>query len=167
MTHLQPTSPMRYVDSPCGAHHAPVTEPATTFAHGRLRASHAVCLGYSTLEPALCARKEEADNECVSTIGSVLAESAVMRGDFFDTPAVSFGFHATNRHCIPRLSPRNSNPNAITANNGAAENCSGRQRVSRWLLPAEPATQPARHAPPPSAVSELESLAAPTRRPTH
>ena len=46
-----------------------------------------------------------------------------------------------------------------TANNGAAENCSGQQRVSRWLLPAEPATQPARHAPPPSAVSELESLA--------
>jgi hypothetical protein len=47
----------------------------------------------------------------------------------------------------------------VTANNGAAENCSGRQRVSRWLLPAEPAAQPARHAPPPSAVSELESLA--------
>ena len=46
-----------------------------------------------------------------------------------------------------------------TPNNGAAENCSGRQRVSRWLLPAEPAAQPARHAPPPSAVSELESLA--------
>ena len=47
----------------------------------------------------------------------------------------------------------------VTANNGAAENCSGRQRVSRWLLPAEPAAQPARHALPPSAVSELESLA--------
>ena len=45
-----------------------------------------------------------------------------------------------------------------TANNGAAENCSGRQHVSRWLLPAEPAAQPARHALPPSAVSELESL---------
>ena len=51
----------------------------------------------------------------------------------------------------------------VTANNGAAENCSGRQRVSRWLLPAEPAAQPARHAPPPSAVSELESLGVATR----
>ena len=37
-----------------------------------------------------------------------------------------------------------------TPNNGAAANCSGRGRVSRWLLPAEP---------PPSAVSELESFA--------
>ena len=112
----------------------------------------------STLEPAICARKKEADIECVSPTGRVLAQSLVMRGDFFDNQAVIFGFHATSRHCIPRLSPRNSNLNAITANNGAAENCSGRQRVSRWLLPAEPAAQPARHAPPPSAVSELESL---------
>ena len=82
-----------------------------------------------------------------------------MRGDFFDTQAVSFGFYATSRHGIPRLSPRNSNRNEVTANNGAAANRSGRGRVSRWLLPAEPAAQPARHAPPPSAVSELESLA--------
>ena len=35
-----------------------------------------------------------------------------------------FGFYAMSRHCIPRLSPRNSNLNTITANNGAAENCS-------------------------------------------
>ena len=126
---------------------------------GRLRASHAVCLRGSTLEPAISARKEEADIECVSTTERVLAESSAMRGDFFDTQAVSFGFYATSHHCIRRLSPRNSNLNAITANNGAAENCSASQRVSRWLLPAEPATQPARHAPPPSAVAELESLA--------
>ena len=88
-----------------------------------------------------------------------------MRGDIFDTQAASFGFHATSRHSIPRLSPRNSNLNAITANNGAAANCSGRGRVSRWLLPAEPAMQPARHAPSPSAVSELESLGVATRFP--
>ena len=44
-------------------------------------------------------------------------------------------------------------------NNGAAENCSAGGRVSRWLHPAEPAAQPARHAPARSAVSELESLA--------
>ena len=98
-----------------GAHHAPVTEPATAFAHGRLRASHAVCLGYSTLEPAICARKEEADTESVSTTGRLLAESLVMRSDFFDTQTVSFGFYATSRHCFPRRSPRNSNRNA-TAN---------------------------------------------------
>ena len=138
---------------------------------GRLRASHAVCLRCSTLEPALCARKEEADIECVSTIGRVLAEGLVMRGDFFDTPAVSFGFHATSRHCIPRLSPRNSNPNAITANNGAAANrygchgsCYSRSWPSRavvafshvrclFLRPTLAATAPA------SAVAELESLA--------
>ena len=106
----------RCVFSSGGAHHAPVTEPATTFAHGRLRASHAVCLGYSTLEPAICARKEEADTESVSTTGRLLAESLVMRSDFFDTQTVSCGFYATSRHCFPRRSPRNSNRNA-TANN--------------------------------------------------
>ena len=49
--------------------------------------------------------------------------------------------------------------NGETPNNGAAENCSGRQRASRLLLPAEPAAQQSRRALPPSAVSELESLA--------
>ena len=140
--------------TPCACHGA-----CDRFRPGRLRASHAVCLRCLTLEPALCARKEEADIECVSTTGRVLAQSSVMRGDFFDTQAVSFGFYSTSRHCIPRLSPRNSNLNEVTANNGAAANCSGRGRVSRWLLPAEPTAQPARHAPPPSAVAELESLA--------
>ena len=48
-----------------------------------------------------------------------------MRGDFFDTQTVSFGFYATSRSCIPRLSPRNSNLNEVTANNGAAANRSG------------------------------------------
>ena len=93
---------------------------------GRLRASHAVCLASRTLEPAICARIEGTDIESVSTIGSILAESPVMRGDFFDTRTVLFGFSSERRHCIPRLSPRNSNLNAITANNGAAENCSAR-----------------------------------------
>jgi len=116
---------IRSVCSSFGAHRAPVTEAATAFAHGSLRASHAVCLDYSTLEPAICARKET-DSENLSTTGRVLAESFVMRGDFFDTQTVTFGFYATSRHCIPRLSPRNSNPNTITANNGAAENCSAR-----------------------------------------
>ena len=48
-----------------------------------------------------------------------------MRGDFFDTQTVPFGFYATSRHSIPRRSPRNSNSEE-TANNGAAENCSAR-----------------------------------------
>ena len=163
MTKPAPPNPKRYVDSPFGAHRAPVTEPATTFAHGRLRASHAVCLRRSTLEPAICARKEAADIECVSTTGGVLAEGFVMRGDFSDTRTASFGFYATSRHCIPRLSSRKSNLNAITANNGAAENCSASRCASRWLLlpPSPPAAfpQPARRAPARSAVSELESLA--------
>ena len=49
-----------------------------------------------------------------------------MRGDFFDTPTVLFGFYATSRHCIPRRSPRNSHLDEVTANNGAAANCSAR-----------------------------------------
>ena len=100
---------LHLADSPFGAHRAPVTEAAPTFAHGSLRASHAVCLRYSTLEPAFCARKEGADIESVSTTGSILAESLVMQRDLSDNQAVSFGFHATSRHCISRLSPRNSN----------------------------------------------------------
>ena len=126
---------------------------------GRLRASHAVCLRYSTLEPVICARKEGADIESLSTTKSIFGESLFMRGDFFEIWTVLFGFYTTSRHCISRLSPRNSNLNEVTANNGAAENCSGRQRASRLLLPAEPAAQQSRRTLPPSAVSELESLA--------
>ena len=81
---------------------------------------------HSTLEPVFCARKEEADIECVSTTGRILAESLVMRGDFFDIRTVLFGFYSASRSCIPRRSPRNSNLNEVTANNGAAENCSAR-----------------------------------------
>ena len=81
------------------------------------RACHAVCLRCSTLEPVFCARKEEADIKSLSTTGRILAESLVMQGDFFDTQTVSFGFYATSRHCIPRLSPRNSNLDEVTANN--------------------------------------------------
>ena len=83
---------------------------------GSLRASHAVCLRYSTLEPAICARKES-DIESVSTTGRRFEESLVMRGDFFDIRTVLFGFSSESRHCIPRLSPRNSNLDEVTANN--------------------------------------------------
>ena len=139
---------------------------------GRPRASHAVCLRYSTLEPALCARKEDADIESVSTTGRVLAESLVMQGDFFDTRTAPFGFYSTSRRCIPRLSPRNFNLDEVTANNGAAENCSARHgscysysSVSRSIVALShvrclllratfAATAPR------SAVSELESLGA-------
>ena len=122
----------------------------------------------STLEPALCARNNEADSECVSTTGRFLAESFVMRGDFFETQTVSFGFYVTSRHCIPRLSPRNSHPNAITANNGAAANCSARHAgcygPSRHLRPSCPRHLSAASAPR-SAVAELESLGDATRLP--
>ena len=96
---------------------------------GRLRASHAVCLRYFTLEPVSCARKEETNNERGSTTGRVLVESSVMRGDISDTQAVFFGFYVTSRYSIPRLSPQNSNRSEVTANNGAAENRSGRLRA--------------------------------------
>ena len=73
-------------------------------------------LGVSLAPTALCARKEEADIECVSTTGRVLAKSFVMQGDFFGTQTVLFGISATSQRCFPQLSPRNSNRNA-TANN--------------------------------------------------
>ena len=81
------------------------------------RAIHAGCLASRTLGPAICARKEDADIESVSTIGSILAESLVMRGDFFDIRTIPFGFYSASRHGIPRLSPRNSNLDEVTANN--------------------------------------------------
>ena len=138
---------------------------------GSLRASHAICLASRTLEPAVCARKEGADIESVSTTGSFLEESLFMQRDLSDAQAVSIGIFATSRHCIPRLSPRNSNSEE-TANNGAAENCSARHGscyscsgVSRSVVAFShvrclllrstfAATAPR------SAVSELESLGA-------
>ena len=82
--------------------------------------------------------------ECISTADGSPEQSFPMRGDLFETVAVSFGFYSASRHCIPRLSPRNSHPNAITANNGAAAN-------RRGAAPADPP----RGSPP---VAELESL---------
>ena len=143
---------------------------------GRLRASHAACLRCSMLEPAFCARKEGADIESVSTIESILAESLVMRGDFFNTRTGSFRFYATSRHCISRLSPRNSNSEE-TANNGAAENCSARHGScysTFGSLSFEPPSLVARMpflrstlaaTAPASAVSELESLGVATHLP--
>ena len=95
-----------------------------------------------------------------------------MRGDFFDTQAVSFGFYAASRHCISRLSPRNSNRNEVTANNGAAANRSGchgscystsgsfsfEPPFSLARMPSVRATLAATA--PASAVAELESLGA-------
>ena len=125
---------------------------------GRLRASHAVCLRCSTLEPAPCARKEEADNESVSTTERIRNQSLAMRSlnPSFRTDSLhSSSANSTDfSDSLPR--PLRSEK---TPNNGAAENCSGRGRVSRGLLPRRPTAQPARHALPPSAVSELESLA--------
>ena len=142
---------------------------------GSLRASHAVCLRHSTLAPVFCAQKEEADIESVSTTGSIFAESSVMRGDFFDIRTVPFGFQSTSRHCIPRPSPRNSNLNAVTANNGAAANrrgCHGSCYFTSGRAHFEPPFSLARMlalrstfaaTAPASAVSELESLAVSSR----
>ena len=124
---------------------------------GRLRASHAVCLRCSTLEPVICARKEETENESLSTIERIRIELFAMRplNPSFKTDSLCSSSASSTDFSDSLPHPLR---NEKTPNNGAAENCSGRQRVSRWLLPAEPAAQPARHAPPPSAVSELESL---------
>ena len=116
--------------------------------------------------------------EGVSTTGGILAESLLMRHDLFDARSVSFGLYATSCHCIPRRSPRNSNRDEVTANNGAAANrsgchgsCSSSSGVSRSVAASShvrcrslratlAATAPA------SAVAELESLAVSERTPT-
>ena len=97
-----------------------------------------------------------------------------MRGNFFDIRTVLFGFYATSRHCIPRRSPRNSNLNAKTANNGAAANrsgCHGSCYFTSVSLSFEPPFSLARMSSlrstlaataPASAVAELESLGART-----
>ena len=159
---------MRYKNSPCGAHHAPVTEPATTFAHGRLRASHAVCLASRTLEPVFCARKKGPDIESVSTTGRIFGESLVMQRARSDSDSSNrilryeSALHSTSLASEFQFGE--------TANNGAAENCSARHGscysysgVSRavvalfyvrclHLRSTLAATAPR------SAVSELESL---------
>ena len=162
---------MSHSQSTCGAHCAPVTEPATAFAPA---ASAPVTRSAWRLEPVIRARKEGADIESVSTTGRIFAESLVMQRDLSDTQAVSIGFYATSRRCIPRRSPRNSNAEE-TANNGAAENCSARHGSCysrslpsrsvvafshvrcRLLRSTFAATAPR------SAVSELESLGASAR----
>ena len=101
---------MRYVDSACGAHRAPVTEAATTFAPA---ASAPVTRSAWRLErsnPSSALEKKERTSKASRQTGRLFAESLVMRGSFFDTQTALFGFYSTSRHCIPRLSPRNSNP---------------------------------------------------------
>ena len=124
---------------------------------GRLRASHAVCLRYSTLEPVICARNEEADNESLSTNERIRTQPFAMR-----SLNTSFWTDSLRSSSASSMDFSDSLPHPLrseeTPNNGAAANCYGRGWLSRWLLPAEPATQPARQPAPPSAVAELESL---------
>ena len=137
---------------------------------GRLRASHAVCLRYSMLEPALCARKEETDNESVSTTERIRSQSFAMRSlnpsvktdSLHSSSASSTDFSAS----LQRLLRSEKTPN-----NGAAENRSGRLRSvtacasasgassDSWRFSCAPPLGTGCASPePPSAVSELESL---------
>ena len=114
----------------------------------------------STLEPATCVRNADCDNESLSTTETITEQSLPMRGDSHNKNtearvARSSGsrFHPLSRN--PRRSQSTANKSRTMALQRTAP---GLLRVSRWLLPAEPAAQPARHAPPRFAVSELESL---------
>ena len=95
-------------------------------ASGSVSAASASVSAASGAVPAASLHPFSLSAECLSTSDGVSEQSFPMRGDLFETPAVSFGFHATSRDCIPRLSPQNSHRNAITANKGAAANRSGR-----------------------------------------
>ena len=121
--------------------------------------------GHDARTRSMHSKTIKADSESLLTPENNLAESSAMRGDYFDIRAVLFGFQSTSRHGIPRRSPRNSNLDEVTANNGAAENCSARHgSCFRRRLSAHHAA-PA----PPSAVAELGVVSrlriAPTRRP--
>ena len=138
---------------------------------GRLRASHAVCLRYSTLEPGFCARKEAADIESVSTIERIRSESFDMRSmnQSFETDSLHSSSASSTDFPDSFARPPRSE---TTANNGAAENRSGRLRSVTACASASGASADSGRfscAPPlgtgcaspepPSAVSELESLA--------
>ena len=146
---------------------------------GRLRASHAVCLRYSTLEPALCARREEADNESVSTSERNRNQSSAMRflNPSFQTDSLRSSSTSSLR--IPTTFPHGFR-SEVTANNGAAENRSGRLRSVTACASASGASADSGQFPcapplgtgcaspePPSAVSELESLGVATRFPSN
>ena len=144
---------------------------------GRLRASHAVCLRYSTLEPAFCARKEETENESLSTTERIMSQSFPMRSlnqsnridSLHSSSASSTVFSDSLPHPLR---------NEKTPNNGAAENRYGRLRsVTACASTSGASADSGRFscAPPlgtgcasperPSAVSELESLSVATRLP--
>ena len=142
---------------------------------GRLRASHAVCLRYSTLEPVICARKEEADIESLSTAERIMSQLFAMRSlnPSFKTDSLHSS-SASAKDCsdsFPHPLRREKTPN-----NGAAENRSGRLRSvtacasasgalsdSGRLSFAPPGGTGCASPPPPSAVSELESLGVASR----
>ena len=108
---------------------------------GRLRASHAVCLGYSTLEPVLCARKES-DNERVSTTERIIDEPFTVRSvnQSFRTDSLRSSSASPIR--IPATLPRGFRTEP-TANNALQRTA---PRVT-LAAPRRPTAQPARRAP--------------------
>ena len=129
---------------------------------GSLRASHAVCLRGSTLEPALCARKNVSADESLSTTGTITKQSLPMRGDSQNSNSEASiarssdsRFHAASQNPPRSQSTQNKRRTMAlqrTAPGGSA--C----HAGCFRLRLSTTMQPARHAAPPSAVSELESL---------
>ena len=121
---------------------------------GRLRASHAVCLRYSTLEPALCARKEEADNESLSTIERIRIELFAMRSlnQSIETDSLQSS-SASSRNFSDSLQRLLRKKKRLTM--ALQRTAPGGVRVSRWLLPADPPRSQRATRTPPSAVAEL------------
>ena len=69
---------------------------------GRLRASHAVCLRCSTLEPDFCARKDT-DSESNSTTETIREQSLPMRGPLSNTEAIVVGSSVPSRRVFSTL----------------------------------------------------------------
>ena len=105
---------------------------------GRLRASHAVCLRCLTLEPALCARKETADNESLSTVGRIRNQHFAMRflNPSFKTDSLHSSSASSTR--IPTTFPSKLR-SEVTANNALQRTAPARHTgCSHRLRPQPP-----------------------------
>ena len=91
---------------------------------GRLRASHAVCLRYPTLEPVLCARKEEADIESVSTAERIMSQLSAMRSLNPSFRTDSFHSSSASSARIPTTFPDGFR-SEVTANNALQRTAPG------------------------------------------
>ena len=156
---------------PPDAHRAPVTEPATTCAPaGSAPVTRSACTTrrsnpLSALEKKLTAKATRQAKRSTSSLFPCAVRSPSPERQFrIFGPDSALSYQSPRRHfpqsasALPPAFPkRNAYPifREQTANKGAAENCSGRRFVSRWLLPPPPFRHRAASAPLTAALRSL------------